>query len=229
MKCPGQDSRYWDQKAIYEVKCPQCRATVEFFKDESKRKCQACGHLFINPQLDLGCAAYCKFAEQCLGDLSPEIQAKRDDMLKDKVALEVKRYFGQDFTSIAKALQVATYVQKILFEENADPAIVITAGYLQEVVRQQGLQQAREILERLGASTGLVQAVMDLLKSMDQDTPGQSNNLDVLQDAVLLDILRHEKEQGQYSEQALHQYLENGFRTKTGQDLAKEVLSAGTE
>jgi hypothetical protein len=42
---------------------------VEFFKDESTRKCKNCGHGIINPKMDFGCAAYCKFAEQCLGEL----------------------------------------------------------------------------------------------------------------------------------------------------------------
>ena len=39
MKCPGQDSQYWKPGAIFETKCPKCGAEVEFFKDDSMRRC----------------------------------------------------------------------------------------------------------------------------------------------------------------------------------------------
>ena len=40
MKCPGQDSRYWQSDAIFDAKCPECGADVEFFKDDTTRKCK---------------------------------------------------------------------------------------------------------------------------------------------------------------------------------------------
>jgi DNA-directed RNA polymerase subunit RPC12/RpoP len=73
MRCPGQDSRYWKQEAIYNVTCPHCGNELEFFKDESTRRCKKCGNKIVNPKMDFGCASYCKYAEQCLGDLPPEI------------------------------------------------------------------------------------------------------------------------------------------------------------
>ena len=60
MKCPGQDTQYWKPGAIFEEKCPECGAAVEFFKDDTTRKCPKCGHRFLNPKLDFGCAAYCQ-------------------------------------------------------------------------------------------------------------------------------------------------------------------------
>ncbi len=68
MKCPGQDSRYWKPGAIFEVKCPKCGNMIEFFKDDSMRKCSKCGYKMRNPRLDFGCAAYCPYAKQCLGE-----------------------------------------------------------------------------------------------------------------------------------------------------------------
>ena len=68
MRCPGQDTRFWKPGAIFEVPCPKCGRMVEFFKDESTRRCKQCGHKIINPKMDFGCAAYCKYAAQCLGD-----------------------------------------------------------------------------------------------------------------------------------------------------------------
>ena len=69
------------------------RQTVEFFKDDTTRKCGKCGHRFANPEMDFGCASYCQYAEQCIGDLPPELLAQKEDLLKDRVAMEMKRYF----------------------------------------------------------------------------------------------------------------------------------------
>jgi len=103
MKCPGQDSQYWKPGAIFNVKCPKCETEVEFFKDDTTRKCSKCGHRFLNPQLDFGCASYCQYAEQCIGDLPPELLAQKEDLLKDRVAIEMKRYLKQDFKRIGHA------------------------------------------------------------------------------------------------------------------------------
>ena len=79
MKCPGQDSRYWDNSAIFDVNCPVCGHPEEFFKDESSRKCKKCGCRIANPKMDSGCAAYCKFAEQCIGELPAKTQKQNKD------------------------------------------------------------------------------------------------------------------------------------------------------
>jgi len=72
MKCPGQDTRYWQPGDIFEVKCPHCGQMIEFFKDDATRRCSQCGHQMSNPKLDFGCASYCKYAKQCIGDLCKE-------------------------------------------------------------------------------------------------------------------------------------------------------------
>ena len=70
MRCPGQDSRYWTPDAVFEIECPGCGAQVEFFKDDIKRECLNCGRLIQNPKFDAGCAAHCRFADKCMGDIS---------------------------------------------------------------------------------------------------------------------------------------------------------------
>lgn len=65
MKCPGQDTRYWNQSSIFEVICPNCNKTIEFFKDDTKRKCSGCNEIFFNPRIQTDCFQYCKFAENC--------------------------------------------------------------------------------------------------------------------------------------------------------------------
>ena len=86
MKCPGQDMKYWKDNAIFDVACPKCGTSVEFYKDDTSRKCGSCGHRFVNPKMDFGCASYCQYAEQCLGALPEDFTGGRDNLLKDKVA-----------------------------------------------------------------------------------------------------------------------------------------------
>lgn len=66
MKCPGQDTQFWDKNSIYEEKCPQCETIVEFFKDDNGRRCSKCKTMIRNPKKDLGCLEYCKYAEECM-------------------------------------------------------------------------------------------------------------------------------------------------------------------
>ncbi|GAF92556.1 unnamed protein product [marine sediment metagenome] len=73
-RCPGQDQRFWKPEDIFEVQCTGCGGAVEFFKDEPKLKCHKCGQMVVNPKIDLGCAEWCQYAEQCLG-----ITKKSDD------------------------------------------------------------------------------------------------------------------------------------------------------
>lgn len=65
MKCPGQDTRFWNFNDIFEVDCGNCHRTTEFFKDDPFRTCEHCGMTIPNPRLDLGCRAHCAQADQC--------------------------------------------------------------------------------------------------------------------------------------------------------------------
>lgn len=65
MKCPGTDTLFWKSDDIFEVPCPNCGATIEFFKDDSSRKCSNCKEKFFNPRIKTDCLQYCKFADSC--------------------------------------------------------------------------------------------------------------------------------------------------------------------
>ena len=43
--------------------------------------------------------------------MPPELLAKRSDLLKDRVAAEVKKYLGRDFKRIGRALKVVEYAR----------------------------------------------------------------------------------------------------------------------
>ena len=68
-RCPGQDTRYWKPEDIFDIRCPQCGKKMEFFKDEPFLKCPSCRTKVRNPKIDLGCAEWCKYAEECLGQM----------------------------------------------------------------------------------------------------------------------------------------------------------------
>ncbi|MHC4458747.1 MAG: hypothetical protein ACYS0I_17010 [Planctomycetota bacterium] len=84
VKCPGQDQRFWKPKDIFEVSCPDCGQTIEFFKDEPKLKCRKCGRMVVNPKIDLGCAEWCQYADQCIGILQDREIGKHYDKSVDK-------------------------------------------------------------------------------------------------------------------------------------------------
>ena len=48
IKCPGQDTRHWKPDDIFTLECPKCGTEIEFFKDDTRRRCAWCGHLFYN-------------------------------------------------------------------------------------------------------------------------------------------------------------------------------------
>jgi hypothetical protein len=73
MKCPGQDTRNWKPEDIFDVPCPMCSELVEFFKDDSHRRCHSCGFRFKNPRLDLGCAEACPHGDACLTAAAREV------------------------------------------------------------------------------------------------------------------------------------------------------------
>jgi len=240
MKCPGQDSRYWEAGAIFEVKCPQCGQDVEFFKDESMRKCRHCGHKFANPKMDFGCASYCKFAAQCLGDMPPELMAKRDDLLKDRVAVEMKRYFKQDFKRIGHATKVARYAERLGKEEQGDPAIVLTAAYLHDIgikdaerlynstaARYQeelGPPIAREILTRVGAREDLIEEVCDIIGHHHHPRDEETTNFKCLYDADLIVNLEDNQKEHKTGRERMTSLIEKSFLTENGKVLAREVF-----
>ena len=183
MKCPGQDTRYWKPGDIFETSCPGCGAPLEFFKDEATRRCKRCGRVAPNPKMDFGCATYCKYAEQCLGELSPELLQKRKELLKDRVAVEVKRAFGQDFKAISRAVKTARYAEEIGREEKAEPAVVLTAAYLYQLDED----RARQILQNLGAEKALIGEVLSSIRGSQDSLVGLNGK--VLSDARSLALL----------------------------------------
>jgi hypothetical protein len=240
MKCPGQDSRYWKPGAIFEARCPKCGSDIEFFKDDTTRLCKKCGHRLVNPEMDFGCASYCQYAEQCVGSLPPELLAQKENLLKDRVAIEMKRYFQQDFKRIGRATRVARYAEKIGKKEGGNLAVVLTAAYLYQIgikeaeARKQrdivsdhdaeGPPVARQILTKLGARDELIEEVCHIVAHRHRAKPGNSINHRVVYDADVIVNLEERENNTPKGSEMLAGEIETLLLTEAGKNLAREVL-----
>jgi len=240
MKCPGQDSRYWEGSAIFEASCPKCRNVIEFFKDDSTRACSKCGHRMLNPKIDFGCAAYCPHAEQCLGNLPDELKSSAGQSLKDRVGVEMKRYFGTDFKRINHARKVAHYAEEINRAEQGDPAVVLICAFLHDIgiknaelkhnnssakyQHQEGPPVAREILTGLQADEALIDEVCDIIGHHHSAGQEETLNFKVLYDADLIVNLDDKQKESPYSQEHLQKIIAKSFLTETGKRVAEEMF-----
>jgi hypothetical protein len=240
MKCPGQDTRYWKPEAVFEAKCPKCGNAVEFFKDDTTRKCGICGHRFLNPGMDFGCAAYCPYAEQCIGNLPPELMAHKEDLLKDRVAIEMKKYFKRDFRRIGHATKVARYAERIGKSEGGNMAVILASAYLHDIgiheaerkynstaaryQEEEGPPIANEILTRLGAKAELIAEVCDIVGHHHHPRDEETINFKVLYDSDMIVNLEENHSETPMDADRLEKIIRKSFLTQSGSREARKVL-----
>jgi putative nucleotidyltransferase with HDIG domain len=148
VRCPGQDQRLWKPEDIFEVDCAGCGRAAEFFKDEPKLKCRGCGKIVVNPKIDLGCAEWCQYAEQCLGIGSTNnLRAVRD-----KLIYEMEKYFAGDEKRAKHAIAVLDYAEQIQAVEGGDPLVVRAAAILHDI----GIHEAER---KHGSAAGKYQEI----------------------------------------------------------------------
>ncbi|MCF8070349.1 MAG: HD domain-containing protein [Desulfobacterales bacterium] len=240
MKCPGQDSRYWKQDAIFETKCPECGTPVEFFKDDTARKCIRCGHRFMNPGMDFGCAAYCEFAEQCIGTLPPELVAEKESLFKDRVAIEMKKYFKADFKRIGHAMRVARYAESICKKVSGNMPVILSAAYLHDIGIHEaerkhgdsgserheefGPEIARKILTGVKAKPELIDEICEIVGHHHHPKENETLNFKVVYDADLITNLEEQQKESLIDSKKLNNIIENKFLTDAGREVATSVL-----
>jgi hypothetical protein len=240
MKCPGQDMQYWESDAIFEVSCPECAQQVEFYKDDTTRKCGHCGHRFVNPQMDFGCAAYCKYAEQCLGTLPEEFIGSQDNLLKDKVAVEIKRFYKTDFKQISRVSRIAHHAERIGKEEGGNMGIILCASYLNDigasqaehkynsqepgVIKQESLKIATDILTRLGAKTQVLEEVCRLIQIHNTDDGQNVYESMILRDAQRTALLEEEHKISPLDPDTIEDHLETNYLTSSGKENARKTF-----
>ncbi len=163
MKCPGQDTRYWKEDAIFEVRCPRCGRLVEFFKDDTARTCPGCGERLPNPRLDFGCAAYCPYAEQCLGSLPPELKEKQQAVFKERIEAEVTHRLRDDSRALERLRLRLKYAEQIALEEGGQLPVVLAAACLW------GWEEPAAFLKSLNIPIELQQEILKALQGQNQE------------------------------------------------------------
>jgi hypothetical protein len=225
-KCPGQDTQFWGPDDIYSVECPRCGNSVEFFKDDIRRRCKGCGHMFINPKLNLGCARWCQYADQCVGSIGRE-------EFKDIIVSGMKEFYGDDQEKIDEALEVLGFAEKIMEEENGHPKAVIAAATLYGIgvgEREKKAQRSggpdkgkfpavRDILESSGAKDEIIEEVYRILEN--RSHPEKAGTLDskIVHDAYRIARLKRESE-GK-AKATMRNSIQESFHTDAAKEMAE--------
>jgi hypothetical protein len=157
MKCPGQDTRYWKPDDIFVAECPKCGAEIEFFKDDTRRRCAWCGHMFYNPKIELGCAEWCQYAEKCVPDLVRAKKAAQN--FKDLLAEMVKSHLEGDPAAWDRTAKGAQFAQDLLKAEGGDPKVLLAAVLLHAVETA----KAQEFLAELETEPEISDSILELL------------------------------------------------------------------
>lgn len=229
-KCPGQDTRFWKPDDVCSVECPKCGQPVEFFKDDIRRRCKKCGHMFINPRMNLGCARWCQYADQCVGEIGKE-------EFKDIITLAMKEHLSGDKERIDNALKVLEYAEKILEREEGNPKVVIAAAILYDIgIREaerkpesaKGFNQekdslpiVREIMERSGSRAEVIEEVCQIIESHHHPEKIDTLNSKIVYDAVRLFNLRDKYDNK--DKEKLKKIINKVFFTTAGKKMAEEI------
>jgi len=234
LRCPGQDQRFWKPEDIFEVQCPGCGGTVEFFKDEPKLKCRKCKQMVVNPKIDLGCAEWCQYAEQCLG----VNVVKNLKVMREKLISRMKNVFGGDQKRIEHALNVLDYAEQIQNVEGGDPLIVRAAAILHDIGIQEaerkygssagkyqeieGPHIAEEILKRYDISAEVIEHICRIIANHHSAKDIDTIEFRIVWDADQL-VNLHSDSSGATNEE-LQEIIDKKFKTGEGRRLAAELL-----
>jgi HD superfamily phosphodiesterase len=234
VRCPGQDQRFWKPEDIFEVQCPGCGGTVEFFKDEPKLKCRKCKQMVINPKIDLGCAEWCQYAEQCLGVSI----VKNLRVMRNKLIEEMKDVFGDDRKRIEHALAVLDYADQIQNVEGGDPLIVRAAAILHDI----GIQEAER---KYGSSAGKYQEIEgppiaeEILKRYDISAEAiehicriianhhSAKDIDTIEFRIVWDtdqLVNLLTDSSRATNEKLQEIIDKTFKTEEGRRIAAELF-----
>jgi len=247
MKCPGQDSRFWKPEDVFEIQCLKCGRTIEFFKDDVKRKCR-CGEEIVNPRLDFGCAQWCEYGEQCIGvipqeleDLKKELQRNR---FKEKFSQAMKKYFEKDINRIHRAQKVARFAEEMVKGEGGNPLVVLGSAYLADIgiyeaekkhgnssaefQEIEGPPIAKDILKRIGLKTEVIDEICDIIGRHQHPREEETLNFQLLYESEWL--VKIEENRALHNREKLESLVAKEFQTATGRRLAENLyLNAATK
>lgn len=230
VRCPGQDQTFWKPEDIFEVNCPGCNKPVEFFKDEPKLKCRNCGQVVVNPKIDLGCAQWCQYVEQCL-----TVSVKNEaNIIRNKLIREMKNVFSNDQRRIDHALAVLNYAEQILSAEGGDPLVVKAAAILHDIgiheaerkysssagkyQEIEGPPIAREILSKYELDEAIIEHICKIIANHHSGKEINTLEFKILWDADWL--VNIPAEFSDVGREKLQNLIDRVFKTHRGRQIA---------
>jgi hypothetical protein len=232
---------FWKPDDVFEISCPKCGYGVEFFKFDVKRKCR-CGHEIVNPKIDFGCAEWCPYGDSCIEGLPEEMKSKtreeKNSRLRERIASEMKKYFGGDIKRVNHALKVAQYAEEIFKIEGGHPLVILGSAYLHDIgIREaekkygsaseedqekEGKAIAEDILMKLNVQRGIVNEICDIIGHYHHPRKTETLNFQILFEA---DWLVNIQENGFSKDpKKVAETIEKYFRTVTGKNLANGLF-----
>jgi hypothetical protein len=168
--------RYWTPKDIFDVPCVHCGTAIEFWKDEPNRTCPGCGGDVRNPRIDPGCAEWCKYAPECLGQdggapVVPVI---------DRLESLLEGHFAADPAARERARRCLNRAGQSPLSPGVDPCVVMAGALLAGALvgrRTPGSVDPgtfQATLERAGIETAAARRICGLVRMILAGTPDQS-------------------------------------------------------
>jgi putative nucleotidyltransferase with HDIG domain len=231
-RCPGQDQRFWKPQDIFDVTCPWCGEEIEFWKDEPVRVCTECEKEVRNPRMDLGCAKWCKFAQDCLGDQLADHIGEMS--IRDQLIGEMRAVFGEGSNLVDHTSQVLEYAERILETEGGDSLVVRGAAILHDIgipaaqekhgssdgpyQEQEGPPIARAILEKLCLNPDEIEHICKIIASHHSGEGVDTPEFRIVWDADWLVNLAASS--AEKTREELTADIDRLFRTARGRELA---------
>jgi HD superfamily phosphodiesterase len=173
-------------------------------------------------------------------DVKEKQKAEQKDLLRERISLEMKKYFGTDFKRVNHALKVAKVAEQILKMEGGHPLVVMGAAYLHDIgiheaerkhgspsgvyQEMEGPAIAKDILERLNVQKDMAEEICDIIGHHHHPREEETLNFQILYEA---DWLVNIEEEGISKDQKkLEALIEKAFRTVTGKQLAEKLFLA---
>jgi HD superfamily phosphodiesterase len=167
-------------------------------------------------------------------------KAEQRDSLRERIALEMKKYFGTDFKRVHHAIKVARFAEQILKMEGGNPLVVMGAAYLHDIgiheaerkhgspsghyQELEGPAIAKEILEKLNVQKEMVDEICDIIGHHHSPREQETLNFQILYEA---DWLVNIEEEGiSKDREKVEGLIGKLFRTVTGKQLAEKLYLA---
>ncbi len=234
-RCPGMDVRFWKPKDIFEIRCPYCGETIEFWKDDPLRNCPGCGQVVSNPQIDLSCAKWCQYAEECVGALSDTLVQEAPVIDRLKALLE-KHLTGQP-TRMNFARAACVRAETLMAAEGGEPCVVKSGALLAgALMTENGISAAsssdnnplrdplarKTILEQAGIGTALANETCAVVDGIISGKTQETLDFTVVWDAVQLERLSliHDSD----TRPVVPDTITKTIRTRSGKRMAEHII-----